>query len=180
MVNKKVMDFVDRALPREEVAGMRILEVGSYNVNGTPRQVIQHKGPSEYLGVDISQGPCVDRVVDVLRLVEEVGAESFDVIVSTEMLEHVEDWRGSVTQMKRVLRTGGVLVLTTRSPGFPWHGYPIDCWRYTKDDMRRIFADMELAMIEDDPEPGVLVKAVKRAPYRELDLGPIEVLRMVK
>lgn len=44
--------------------------------------------------------------------------ESFDVIVASEVLEHVQDDRGSVTTLCRLLRPGGLLLCT--SPAHQW------------------------------------------------------------
>ena len=54
------------------------------------------------------------------------------------MLEHAEDWRAAVTGMVRILAPGGLLLLTTRSAGFPYHPHPGDHWRYSVDDMDAI------------------------------------------
>lgn len=114
------------------------LEVGSRDVNGSCRSVFAAHTKS-YVGVDIFPGPGVDLVQDVAHLTQAFGRERFDVVVSTEMLEHCEDWQGAVYQMLSVLRAGGVLLLTTRSPGFELHDYPADYWRFSKVDFREIF-----------------------------------------
>jgi SAM-dependent methyltransferase len=162
------MEFVRDRIGPEEVAGRRVLEVGSYDVNGSVRPLVTSFGPTEYVGVDLTRGPGVDEVCEVTRLVDRFGAETFDVVLSTEMLEHVRDWRGAILNMKRVLKPGGVLLLTTRSLGFPYHGYPFDFWRFSLEDMRAIFADMLLDEIAGDPfEPGVFVRARKAQQHRE-------------
>ena len=54
----------------------------------------------------------------------------------------------------------GVLLITTRSPGFKYHGYPFDYWRYTPEDMTRLLRDFEIEDLQNDPlAPGVFVKA---------------------
>ena len=118
--------------------------------------------PEAYLGVDISSGPRVDEVVDVGDLADRFGDESFDVVVATEVVEHVRNWRSAFTNMKRVLRTGGLLIVTTRSPGFAVHGYPYDFWRYEPWDLQTILSDFEVEEVTPDPDdPGVFAKAVK-------------------
>lgn len=179
-MNQSVLAFVGGVLPKQEVAGKRVLEVGSLNVNGSPRQFIVPLGPSEYIGCDLVAGNGVDQIANARFLVQTFGMNSFDIVISTEMLEHVPDWKTCISQMKRVLKPGGSLVLSTRSPGFPFHEYPLDCWRFTLDDMRRIFSDMVIHNVESDvpQEPGVLVKVSKPKDFREADLREMEVYRM--
>jgi SAM-dependent methyltransferase len=157
-----------------------MLEVGSRDVNGTVRPVIEALRPASYLGVDIEAGPGVDELCDVSDLVDRYGEESFDVVVSTELVEHVRNWREAFEQMKRVLRPGGVLLITTRSVGFRVHGYPYDFWRYEPDDMRAIFADMHLdAVASDRVSPGVFTKAVKPRDWRSPDLRAVALYSVV-
>lgn len=170
-MHQSVMEFLRREVHAPEISGKSVLEVGSYDVNGSPRTVVVPMKPSSYLGVDFCAGPGVDRVLDASRLVESLGAEKFDVVLSTEMLEHARDWKSAVSQMKRVLKPGGLLVVTTRGPGFPYHGYPHDYWRFTLVDFRVAFQDM-LAVLQADPEaPGVFLKARKPADWAEADLS---------
>ena len=80
---------------------------------------------SRIVGVDISQD-----LVDIAReRANKAGAsvefkvgsatdlplddETFDVCISPELLEHVEDWQSCLNEYTRVLRPGGSLYLTT-------------------------------------------------------------------
>jgi len=176
-----VLRFLQECLSPAEVAGKRVLEVGSYDVNGSPRSVIEPLGPKSYLGVDSSEGPGVDRAMNAELLTAHLGCDAFDLVVSTELLEHVVDWRRIVSEMKKAVKPGGLLVLTTRSPGFPYHPYPIDTWRYTKEDFEVIFSDLERLAILSDPEvPGVFLKARKPERFVENDLSEVSVPMVTK
>lgn len=167
MCNAWCVDFVKRC-SKDFGGAVDFLEVGSLNVNGSPRDGLNMS--VNYTGVDIKAGPGVDKVVSVYDLSKVFLPESFDVVISTEMLEHVEDWKDALTQMTHVLRVGGRLIITTRSPGFEYHPYPLDCWRFTLGDMKKIFgySCMWLERIEPDPDlrngkySGVGVMAQKR------------------
>lgn len=172
MCHRSVLAFVMTRISAADIFGKKVLEVGSLDVNGSPRWIIELLVPKSYIGVDIRPGNKVDQICDAGALVATFGAESFDVVVSTEMLEHAEDWRGAVSNMKRVLAPGGLLLITTRSPGFPQHDYPSDFWRFTREDALEIFSDMEgLEVAEDPMAPGILVRARKPTAFFEVDLA---------
>jgi hypothetical protein len=44
------------------------------------------------------------------------------VVACTELLEHVEDWRGCIATAKRALKKGGYLFITAASTGRYPHG----------------------------------------------------------
>jgi SAM-dependent methyltransferase len=173
-VHNSIMDFVKHYLKPEEVSGKRVLEIGSLNVNGSVRDVIQ--GTSMYIGIDIRGGTDVDIVMSGEHLYSVFAPESFDVVLCIETLEHVFDWRQVIRQIKYVLRPNGVVLLTTRSPGYKLHGYPEDFWRFTLTDMTQIFSDMRPEALIADPEfAGVLVKVRKILPVilDEIDVAGI-------
>jgi SAM-dependent methyltransferase len=168
MCNRTGIAFGEAQLTQEIVAGRDVLDVGSLDVNGSLRPFVETLGPRRYLGVDITAGPGVDEVLDASRLVERFGPESFDLVITTEMLEHVRDWQVVVSNLKQVIRPGGELLLTTRSIGFPYHSYPYDFWRYEPEDMRAIFADFEIVALERDrAAPGVFLLARKPSDFVE-------------
>lgn len=177
-MHPSVMQFLREKISSVEILRMEVLEVGAQDVNGSPREVLVPHGPKKYVGVDFGHGKGVDLVMDVKDLTSYFGPESFDVVVSTEMLEHASDWRTAVGQMKGVLRLGGLLILTTRGPGFPYHGFPHDYWRFTVKNFQEIFLDMSIAYLDKDPglgSPGVLLKARKTYDTGTIDLASIEI-----
>lgn len=171
MCNSSGIAFATRCLSEDLVRGKTVLEVGALDVNGSVRSRVEAQGPASYTGVDICSGPGVDLVLDATDLVDQFGHDSFDVVISTELLEHVHDWRAVITNMKSVLRAGGTLLVTTRSRGFHIHAYPADYWRYEVADFEEIFRDMEILALERDPlAPGVFMFAVSGpAPQADLD-----------
>jgi len=171
-----VLNFLRTDLTPKEIRGRDVLEVGSQNVNGSPREILEPYKPSSYVGVDSSLGLGVDIQLSAEDLTAHFGAASFDVVVSTEMLEHTQNWQSAIQNMKRVLRLGGLLVLTTRGPGFPFHGYPHDYWRFTPKDFQMIFLDMSILRLIPDPaktHPGVFIKARKTRRTGTVDLSKL-------
>ena len=55
------------------------------------------------------------RVTSAYELSAEFGAEAFDVVVSTQVLEHLRDWRRGLREMRDVVGRGGRLLLTCDS-----------------------------------------------------------------
>ena len=172
------MDFFERKMLSDD-AFKRMLEVGSMDLNGTVRMIAEVFHPSEYIGIDLEPGKCVDLVLDVKDIVEKFGENSFDVVICSEMLEHVEYWRTAVNNMKRVLKPGGHIYITTRSYGFGYHAYPEDYWRYSREDVWKMFSDSKINCLEDDTEyPGVFLKATKPEDWKPKDLSRINVFSM--
>jgi len=155
-VHPSAFAFAANALTPDQVKGKRLVEAGAYDYNGSVRGVYEAMGPARYLGCDEQDGPGVDLPVPAERLPAVLGYDSADVVISTEMLEHALDWRGAVTGMMRILAPGGLLVLTTRSPGFPFHPHPVDCQRFSVDQMDAIAeaCGLEVAVLGPDTDPG--------------------------
>lgn len=95
-----------------------VLEVGSHNINGSPRKYFWF---CAYTGIDISKGKGVDIVGRLSNLNGELQ-DQYGVVISTEMLEHDNEWLQSLKIMYAKLEPGGLLLITCAAPKRPEHG----------------------------------------------------------
>jgi len=156
-MHESVLTWGTSVLTEELIKDKDVLEVGSYNVNGSLREHIESLKPKSYIGSDIEEGPGVDVVHSITEPWPE-NREKFDVIVTTEMFEHVEDWRRALFEITELLKPNGVLLITTRSEGFFYHPYPDDFWRYTFQDFNYLLGSWLWIDAQNDPEaPGIFI-----------------------
>jgi|GEM_PF-1798579 len=135
------LSFALRYVKPENITGKSILDVGSYEVNGSLRPAFEVFRPKEYIGVDLQSGPGVDVVCNAETLIEAFGKERFDYVLCASMLEHVKDWKTIISNMKGVLKPGGYIFIVAPSHDFSYHEYPYDFWRYEQEDFEEIFSD---------------------------------------
>ena len=122
---------IDRALGGRR--DLRVLDVGC---GEKPYLPMFADRASEYRGIDAAPGPEVDDVGVVEALPYEDG--SFDVVLCTQVLEHVGDPRQAVSEIGRVLAPGGVAFVSTHGV-FLYHPDPVDLWRWTHEGLARLF-----------------------------------------
>lgn len=139
-----------------------LLDVGSYDVNGTYRPMVERRG-WQYTGLDISAGPNVDVVApDPYHF--PFADNAFDVVISGSTMEHVQAIWLWVPELARVLRPGGLLAIITHT-NIVYHPYPVDCWRVMIDGMSYLFDltgclhNYDIRMYNDNDISGVAYKA---------------------
>lgn len=95
------------------------------------------------------------------------SAESFDLVMAIEVLEHLHTPQKAVSESFRVLRPGGVFAATTP---FVWmlHEEPNDFHRYTKYALAKYLSEAGFVDIDINPECGYLYTlcALVAAKYR--------------
>lgn len=122
--------FAQKYIPNLE--GKKILDVGSYDVNGTLKPIFD-KGI--YVGLDMESGPNVDVVSDAHNIPFE--NEHFDVVISSSCFEHDDMFWVTFLEMCRVVKPGGYLYVQAPSNG-PYHGWPGDNWRFYIDSWKAL------------------------------------------
>lgn len=96
----------------------RVLDVGSVDINGSNRRYF---GPGcSYTGCDVAPGPNVDIACPCHEL--PFPPSSFDIVISSECLEHDMHWERTLRKVCELLRPGGVFVMTCASTGRAEHG----------------------------------------------------------
>jgi SAM-dependent methyltransferase len=143
------MEYVTSEVEARGLADLRTLEIGSYDFNGSVRPLFT----GEYIGVDHQAGKGVDEVMSASAL--DFPDASFDVVVSTSMLEHDPAFWQTLPEVGRVLKPGGFLILTTVRENFPVHNEP-DYWRFLPDTVPLLMgmAGCEVVRERDDPQSG--------------------------
>ncbi len=126
---------------------IRILDVGSYGVNGTYREIFADPEKYSYTGLDVNPGPNVDYVPSDPYHWTKLPDQSFDVIVSGQAFEHIEYPWLIIEEISRVLKKNGLACIVAPSRG-PEHKYPVDCWRYYPDAFRALAKWANLEVIE--------------------------------
>ena len=87
--------------------------------------------------LDVTPGPDVTIVAD-LQHCPHVSDNTYDVIVCTQVLEHVPNPFAAVAELHRVLKPGGRLLVTVPA-AYPYHAVPRDYWRFTRDSLDLLF-----------------------------------------
>jgi ubiquinone/menaquinone biosynthesis C-methylase UbiE len=151
-MHHSVMEWVAEKTRQHDFTGQSVLEVGSMNVNGSVRELFATA--ASYTGVDFMAGAGVDVVMNAHELA--FPDASFDLVLSTEMLEHDDEFWLSVREMGRVLKPGGLLLLTARGNGFMPHDYPFDYWRFMPASFNKLLAmaGCEVLEVREDWQAG--------------------------
>lgn len=90
---------------------------------------------TEFVGADLPGNPEAALELNPDGTVP-VSDQAFDAVLSTQVLEHVEDPALYLSECFRVLRPGGRLLLSTHGV-FMYHPDPDDYWRWTCAGLQR-------------------------------------------
>jgi SAM-dependent methyltransferase len=138
---------IDRWLAgnRALLAG-RVLDLGSKRIASKGLFILEPHPGDRWIALDIR----ADLIPDVVGRGEALPfrSDTFDAVVCSEVIEHVEDPAALVRELYRVVRKGGHLLLS--SPFlFPIHGDPYDYHRLTETRLRRLlqnFSEVQIAV----------------------------------
>ncbi|HEX4821261.1 MAG TPA: methyltransferase domain-containing protein [Acidimicrobiales bacterium] len=129
--------FYDFLEALKKMSAPRVLEIGSRARSGN---TYRHFLPddTEYVGVDVKEGPNVDVVADAHDLRAALGDQKFDAVFSISVFEHLAmPWKVAVS-INQVLNEGGIVFVGTHQ-SFPLHDPPWDFWRFSDEAWKCLF-----------------------------------------
>jgi SAM-dependent methyltransferase len=113
----------------------RLLDVGG---KGKPYACFFAGRVVNHYVLDVEPAPSVDVVGDARHM--PFSDASMDVVLITQVLEHIPEPIAVISEIRRVLKPGGTLLLSVPSI-FPQHGSPGDYWRYMPQGLQWILRD---------------------------------------
>ena len=108
---------------------------------------------SSYCGCDVTQSS--EERVDILCPATAIpfASETFDTVLCTQVIEHVADHQALVSEAYRLLRRGGLLIL---SAPLYWHLHeePHDYFRFTEHGLRHLLEGVGFRDLAITPNGG--------------------------
>jgi SAM-dependent methyltransferase len=128
----------------------RMLDIGCGN---KPYQSVFAPRVSEHVGCDVVQSD--EHRVDIFCPATDIPLpdSSFDTVLCTQVIEHVANHQGVIKEAVRLLKDGGVLILS--APMYwPLHEEPYDFFRFTKHGLTHILEEAGFVRLEIVPNGG--------------------------
>lgn len=144
LLREDVSDFIKSAGEKYDKEGIMVLDVAPQDHEGAkphfPKATVETLDLSPEAGTTYVADLCKDNR-------DVVPSGRFDVIVCTEVLEHTLQPFDAVNEMMRMLKPGGIALVSTPY-NFRIHGPLPDCWRFTEHGLRALFKDFDIISLD--------------------------------
>lgn len=130
---RRLHQCLQELLQRAELDGIgKVVDLGC--ADQPYRPMMEARG-WDYMGADLDGNARADLRIDEQGQLP-CEANCFDLLLSTQVLEHVEVPGRYLSEAHRVLRPGGLMILSTHGL-WRYHPDPVDYWRWTGAGLRR-------------------------------------------
>lgn len=143
-VVRHLKNFIEARLKELVTDGRHVADIGC---GEQPMRSMVEASGGIYTGIDVAQNS--QNTVHVIAGIDSVPLpdDSFDVIVLTEVLEHVADIDGAFQEIGRLIKPGGRILLTVPF-AYPLHEEPFDYMRPTPHMITRCASKYNLEIAE--------------------------------
>lgn len=148
-IRDNVAKLIEDSAKIEDSTDARVSDIAPQDYEGAKKYYSRAKVET----LDIDPKAAATYTVDLCDdNTNTIPDETFDVIICTEVLEHVNNPFDAVREMHRLLKPGGRIYISTPY-NFRIHGPLPDNWRFTEYGLRVLFSDfskVEVSPLEDD------------------------------
>lgn len=135
-IRKSVDMFIHSTADKFDGSGKLMLDIAPQDWLGAAQAFKQ----STIETLDIDPNATATYIADLCNNNSEtIPNDRFDIVLCTEVLEHVLQPFDAVKEIHRILKPGGVALITTPY-NFRIHGPLPDCWRFTEHGLRALFS----------------------------------------
>jgi SAM-dependent methyltransferase len=101
-----------------------------------PYRTILEPLVNQYIGVDLAINPKATHLIN-FDSKTTLPDNYADIVLSNQVLEHVDSPQGYLQEAMRILKPGGYILLTTHGYWY-YHPTPNDYWRWTSAGLKKI------------------------------------------
>jgi SAM-dependent methyltransferase len=148
---------------------LRVLEIGPDGFPSSFQKIVANRALS-WDTLDIHEDPRLTYAAHS-EYVFPIPDDSYDVILSGQVIEHVRKIWVWIKELARVCKGGG-LVITVNPVSWPYHKAPIDCWRAYPEGMRALYEEASLEVIRSEWASLEALRYPNRLPGRSAEWQP--------
>jgi SAM-dependent methyltransferase len=121
---------------KELTSSKKELLLADFGCGDMPYREVIEPMVGKYLGIDLEMNPKAEHHIgfDSKTTLPDNYA---DIVLSNQVLEHVDTPEGYLQEALRILKPGGSIILTTHGYWF-YHPTPNDYWRWTSAGLRKV------------------------------------------
>jgi len=140
LIRKNVKFFLSSCADKYDGESISLLDIAPQDHEGAKE--FFKKSRISTLDIDSNSGATF--IADICKNNSEIIPDNyFDIIVCTEVLEHTLNPFLAIKEMKRMLKSGGLLLISAPF-NFRIHGPLPDCWRFTEHGLKELLKDFKI------------------------------------
>jgi SAM-dependent methyltransferase len=130
---------------------IKVLEIGPAGIPSAYSKVVNNE-TIQWDTIDLKSTTHIASSIDKLTYTTEnpyqfpIESNTYDIVLSGNVIEHVQDIWAWMNELKRILKTGG-LIFTINPVSWEYHEAPIDCWRIYPKGYEAIAAKCNLKIV---------------------------------
>lgn len=148
-IRSNVTQFIESQAKEYDAKDINLLDVAP-QIHAGAKQFFKK---ATIFVADIDEQSGADFIIDICNNNKDIIEDSFfDIIVCTEVLEHTLNPFDAVSELFRLLKPSGILLISTPYD-FRIHGPLPDCWRFTEHGLRALlknFSSVNIIPLENE------------------------------